>query len=248
MIRNYLKTAFRIMLRQQAYSAINIAGLSLGIAASLLIMLYVADELSYDKFQKDGERTHRVGFLGKLQGNEFEMATSPAPVAEALVNEIPEVETAVRFGVWRNQPVAYEDKALAEEYFLVADSNFFEFFSFPLVSGNAKTVLQGANKVVITESTAKRYFGNENPIGKMLLRGSDKTAIEVTGIAKDAPTNSHIQFDMILSGESWEYMRTNNEWTSNSFFTYFKVHPGSDLQKIKKQIDVLTEKNMGAEL
>src|SRR4051812_4057051 len=112
MIRNYLKTAWRIMLRQKAYSAINIAGLSLGIAASLLIILYVADEISFDKFQKDGHRTHRVGFLGKLQGNEFEMATSPAPVAEAMVNEIPEVESAVRFGLWRAMPIAFENKAL----------------------------------------------------------------------------------------------------------------------------------------
>lgn len=222
------------MLRQKAYSAINIAGLSLGIAASLLIILYIADEISFDKFQKDGERTHRVGFLGKLQGSEFMMATSPAPVAEAMVNEIPEVETAVRFGSWRKMPIAYGDKALTEDYFLVADSNFFEFFSFPLISGNTKTALQGANKVVITESAAKRYFGDENPIGKILLRGSDKTATEVTAVAKDAPANSHIQFDMILSGESWEYLRTSTQWTSNSFYTYFKVHPGSDLQKIKK--------------
>jgi len=248
MIRNYLKTALRIMLRQKAYSAINIAGLSLGIAASLLIILYVSDEISFDKFQQDGERTHRVGFMGNLQGNEFEMATSPAPVAEAMVNEIPEVESAVRFGIWRHMPVAYEDKALTEEYFLVADSNFFEFFSFPIVKGDAKTALQGVNKIVITESAAKRYFGEENPIGKLILKGSEKTALEVTAVAKDAPANSHIQFGIILSGESWGYMRTNNEWTSNSFYTYFKVHPGSDLKKIKKQLDVLSEKNMGPEL
>lgn len=236
------------MLRQKAYSAINITGLSLGIAASLLIILYVADEMSFDKFQKDGERTHRVGFLGKLQGNEFVMATSPAPVAEALTNEVPEVESAVRFGIWRHMPVAYEDKVLTEEYFLVADSNFFEFFSFPLVEGDARTALQGVNKIVITESAAKRYFGDENPIGKMILKGSEKTALEVTAIAKDAPPNSHIQFAMILSGESWEYLRKDHQWTSNNLYTYFKVHPGSDVQKIKKQIDVLVEKNMGAEL
>jgi putative ABC transport system permease protein len=248
MIRNYLKTAFRIMMRQQAYSAINIAGLSLGIAASLLIILYVADEISYDKFQQGGDRMYRIGFKGRLQGNEFEMATSPAPVAEAIGREIPEVEATIRFGLWRTMPIALADKTFTEEYFLVADSNFFQFFSFPLIAGDPKTALQGANKVVLTQSTAKRYFGEENPIGKIILRGSDKTATEVTGIAEDAPSSSHIQFDMILSGESWDYLRDNHQWTSNNLYTYFKVRPRSDLSKIKKSLDALSEKNMGQEL
>lgn len=248
MIRNYLKTALRIMMRQQAYSAINIAGLSLGIASSLLILFYVMDELSFDKFQADKERVHRVGFKGRLQGSDFMMATSPAPVAEAMSREIPEVESVLRFGIWRTMPVAYENKAFTEQYFLVADSNFFQFFSFPLVAGDPKTALQGSNKIVLSESAAKRYFGNENPIGKMILRGSEKTATEITGIAKDVPANSHIQFDMILSGESWGYLTKNHDWTSNNLYTYFKVKPNADITKVKKSLDVLSEKNMGQEL
>jgi putative ABC transport system permease protein len=248
MIRNYLKTALRIMLRQKAYSAINIAGLSLGIAASLLIILYVMDEVGFDKFQQDGDRMYRIGFKGRLQGNEFEMATSPAPVAEAIRKEIPEVESAVRFGLWRTTSMAFNDKVFTEEYFLVADSNFFQFFSFPLIAGDPKTALQGSNKIVLTQSAAKRYFGEENPIGKIIQRGSEKTATEVTGVVKDAPPNSHIQFDMILSGESWNYLQNDHQWTNNNLYTYFKAHKGSDLKKIKKTLDNLAEKNIGTEL
>lgn len=128
MIKNYLKTAFRIMLRQKSYSAINIGGLSMGIAASLLIVIYVVDELGYDKFHRDADRIHRLVFSGRLQGNEFNGATSPAPARHTLMNEIPEIESSTGFGLWRTMPMSYEDKAFTESHFLVADSNFFQFF------------------------------------------------------------------------------------------------------------------------
>jgi putative ABC transport system permease protein len=247
MIKNYLTTAFRIMLRQKSYSLINIIGLSLGITASLLIILYVVDELSYDKFHRDADRAYRLSFAGRLEGNDFNGATSPAPVAPAIQAEIPEIEEAVRFGLWRTMPISFEDKAFTEKYFLVADSNFFKFFSFPVIHGDPATALKGVDKVAITQSAATRYFGNENPIGKILLRGSEKKATEVTAVIADAPANSHIQFDMILSGQSWNYMKDGN-WTSNNLYTYFRIHPDADINKVKKQLDVMCEKNMGAEL
>ncbi|MBL0742054.1 ABC transporter permease [Chryseolinea lacunae] len=247
MLKNYLTTAFRIMLRQKAYSFINIVGLGLGIAASLLIILYVVDEISFDRFHKDYHRTYRLGFKGRLQGNDFDMAVSPAPVAEAMQSEIPEVESVVRFGLWRTMPMSFDDKSFTERYMLVADSNFFEFFSFPLVKGDPKTVLKGMNKLVVTESAAKRYFGDENPIGKILLRGSEKTACEITGVAKDAPGNSSIVFDVVLSSQSWQYMR-DTHWTSNNIYTYVKVNPQATVDPIKKKLDVMAEKNMGHEL
>jgi putative ABC transport system permease protein len=130
MIRNYLKTAMRIMLRQKGYSFINISGLSLGIAASLLIILYVVDELSYDRFHENATSIYRIGFKGRLQGNDFNMATSPAPVAEAMANEIPEVKSVVRFGLWRTSPFSFQDKNFTEQFVLVADSNLFSIFQF----------------------------------------------------------------------------------------------------------------------
>ena len=247
MIKNYLKTALRIMLRQKAYSAINIAGLSIGIAASLIIIIYIADELSFDKMHHDAKRIYRVGFAGRLQGNSVQTANSPAPVAEALQREVPQVAEVVRFGLWRTMPMSVGDKNFTENHVLVADSNFFKFFSFPIIKGNSETFLQGPNKVVITESVAKRYFGNEDPIGKIMMRGAERTAAEVVGIAKDPPHNSHIIFDVVLSGESWDFMHDTG-WTSNNLYTYFKIHAGTDVQSVKTQLDRMVETNMGAEL
>lgn len=239
--------ALRIMLRQKAYSFINIAGLSIGIAATLLILIYVADEWSYDRFHKDADRMYRLYFAGRLQGNELQVALSAAPTAEAMQREIPDVAEVVRFGLWRTMPISYGDKSFTEKHLLIADSNFFSFFTFPLLKGDTRTALIGPNKIVITESAAKRYFGDEDPIGKILLRGSDREASEVTGVVADPPSNSHIDFDMILSGESWDYMK-DTQWTSNNLYTYFKLQPQGSIDRVREQLKTLSEKNMGAEL
>lgn len=247
MIRNYFKTAFRIMLRQKGYSAINITGLSIGIAATMIIIIYIVDELSYDRMHPDVEQMYRVGFSGRLQGTSVETATSCAPLAEAMQKEMPQVAEIVRFGQWRTMPMGFGDKYFTERSMLVADSNFFTFFSFPVLKGNADSFLKGPNKLVITESAAKRYFGDEDPIGKIMMRGSERTACEVTGVVKDPPYNSHIPFDMVLSGESWNYMKST-QWTSNNLYTYFKIYPGADLSAIRHQLDGLVETRMGTEL
>ena len=246
MFKNYLKTALRIMFRQKAYSAINIIGLSLGMAATLLIILYVADELSYDRFHADADRIYRITFFGTMDDKDFKMAESAAPVGPAVAAEIPEVESVTRFGLWRATAVAFEDKTFTEEM-IVADSNFFEFFSFPLMAGNPNTALRGPHKVVITESAAKRYFGTENPVGKTLLSGDEQTANEVTGVVQDPPANSHIQFDLVLSGESWPYLR-DPQWTNNNIYTYFKIHPDASIAAIQTKLNAMAEKNMGREL
>lgn len=247
MIQNYIKTALRIMFRNKAYSAINIAGLSIGIAASLIIVIYIVDELSYDKMHRDAEQVYRVGFAGRIQGTSVEMATSAAPIAEAMQKEIPQIAEAVRFGLWRTMPMSVGEKNFTEKNVLVADSNFFQFFSFPVVKGNAELFLKGPNKLVITESAAKRYFGDEDPIGKLMLRGADRTASEVVGVVKDPPHNSHIAFDMVLSGESWDFMK-NDQWTSNNLYTYFRIHPGADADAVKGHLDRMVETNMGRDL
>ena len=235
------------MLRQKGYSFINVAGLSVGIAATLIIITYIIDETGYDKMHADAARMYRIACSGRLQGTAMEIATSPAPVAEAIQKGIPQIEETVRVGLWRTMPMGYGDKHFTEQNVAVADSNFFKFFSFPVVKGNPETFLKGTNKIVITESVAKKYFGSDDPIGKIMFRGSDKTACEVTGVVKDAPANSHIQFDIVLSGESWEYMH-NTQWTSNNLYTYFKVKDNADLNTVKDQLNKLAETNIGAEI
>jgi putative ABC transport system permease protein len=248
MISNYIKMAFRIMMHQKAYSTINIAGLSIGIATSLLILLYIADELSFDRFHKDADRIYRMAFAARMQGTDFNTVSTPVPLAEGLRAEVPGVESTVRFVVWRNMSMSLEEKRFTESNFLVADSNFFDFFSFPLLAGDARTALTGTNRVVLSASAAQRYFGNENPLGKIILMGSEKKALEVTAVAEDAPANSHLQFDMVLSGESWEFMQTNKNWTAVNLYTYFKVVPGADISRVKSQIDQLTVRHIGPEL
>lgn len=247
MIRNYLKTALRIMMRQKAYAAINVIGLSVGIAATLMILIYIADELGYDRMHTDASRMYRVIFNGRLQGNEINSALSPAVVAETMQKEIPEVSEVVRFGLWRTMPMSVGDKNFTEQNVLVADSNFFSFFSFPVVAGHTDDFLRGPNKIVITESAARRYFGNEDPIGKMMLRGAERTAAEIVGVVKDPPHNSHIQFDLILSGESWDYMKSL-QWTSTNLYTYFKVHPDANVDNVRKHLSRMVESYMGSEL
>ncbi len=146
------------MLRQKAYSTINISGLSLGIVVSLLIIIYVLDEVDYDRFHHEAASVYRVNMAGRMQGNDFKSAASPVPVAQAMVREIPEVQQAIRFGLWRTTPISYDDKRFTATRMLIADSTFFTFFSFPLISGDPNTVLRGTNKIVLTESAARRYF------------------------------------------------------------------------------------------
>jgi putative ABC transport system permease protein len=247
MLSNYLKVGVRNILRHKVYSAINIFGLATGMAAGLLISLYVVDEINYDKFIEGSERMYRIGSSGRFEGDVFQSAVSSAPVAEAMLREIPEVEEATRFWWLEPMPMRREDNSFIEKHLLVADSNFFQFFSFPLLSGDAETVLKGANKVVITQSTARRFFGSENAVGKILLRGLDRIATEVTGIAKDPPSNSHIKFDMILSGESVEAMKTD-QWSNTFLYSYIKANPTAKADAMQQKLNVMAEKNLEPEL
>lgn len=247
MLRNYLKIVFRNLRNNKIHSVINILGLSLGIAASVLIVVFVADELSYDKFHPQSENLYRVDFTGKLNGNEFNMAMTGAPVGPALPEEVPEVESALRVGLWESIPIQYEDLTFTEGDILVAESNFFDFFGFELLQGDPSTVLDGPNKIVITEDNARKYFGDEDPIGKVLLRGSDKTATEITGVIRNAPSNSHLTYDMVLSGDSWEYLK-NESWSSNNLYTYFRTYPEVDMSNVQASLDGFIEKYFGPEI
>lgn len=226
------------MLRQKAYSAINIFGLTLGITSSLLLILYIADELSYDRFHADADRMYRSTFYGTLQGNEFTTIQTGLPMAEAFMKDVPAVESTVRITKWNTVPVRYEANIFTETHFLLADSNFFDFFNgFNLLVGNPKDALKGPNKVVISERAAKKYFGytgpgDLTPIGKQIAIGSrGETKAEVTGIAADTPHNSHMQFDFILSMTSWDQLKYAI-WLNSSVVTYFKISPNAKIESV----------------
>jgi putative ABC transport system permease protein len=202
MWKNYLKIAWRNMKRNRIYSLINIIGLSLGMTASVLIFLFVFDELSYDQTIPNADRIYRVNVSGKLNGNEFISTSSAAPLGPAMKEEIAQVEDFVRMGVLRTYPLIEEEKAFTESIVMVADLNFLDFFGLELLSGNRQSALNGPNKIVLTKTVAEKYFGEEDPVGKTILGGAEKIQLEVTGVMADMPSNTHLDLDAVISGEN----------------------------------------------
>ncbi|MEQ9168424.1 MAG: ABC transporter permease [Fulvivirga sp.] len=248
MIRNYFKIAFRNLVKHKFYSAINIAGLAAGVACSLLIYLFVANEMNFDKFHEDGDRIYRIVRTGKFSDNEFRYPVAPAPLANALVNEIPEIETAVRFrfnGTWLVK-TPQMNESFKESQVIYTDSTFFDLFSFPLIEGNSKNVLNRPNTVAISRSIAEKYFKDVSPIGKSLLLDGEYN-YEVTGVFEDMPANSHLQFNILMSLASTPEAQ-NEQWLSNNFFTYFKTKEGVNKEALQKKIQLFYENKAEPEL
>jgi putative ABC transport system permease protein len=253
MIKNYLTIAWRILMRQKTYSAINIFGLTTGVTASLLILLYVADELSYDRFHPDADRIYRINFHGKLQNEDINTASVGLPMAEAIQNEVVGVAAVARVDKWGTCPVRYEERAFTERNFCLADSNFFSFFNYKLIAGNPQAALQGPGKIVISESAAVRYFdykgrGDLSPIGKSLVIGSEGAILaEVTGIAEDSPENTHLHFDFIMSLPTSGYA-DNPIWLNFEVYTYVKLLPDVDINSVQHTMDGFVAKYLSGEV
>jgi putative ABC transport system permease protein len=252
MIKNYLKVAVRNLFRQKFYTIINISGLSIGIAISLLIAFYVYDELSYDKFHTDADRIHQIYLKAMLQGKPIEGANTCAPIAAASKEELTGVEDAIRINLWRDIVFRNEDKIFTEKKLLLADSNFFSFFSFELLEGNPDKILNKPDQIILTEKSALKYFGyevgsGESPIGKSLTMGTNRTNCEVVGIVKSAPSNSHFSFDMILSMVSWDFSR-RTQWTSNNLYTYLKLDKDANPETVSASLLALSDKYVGPEI
>lgn len=251
MVKNYLKIALRFMSRQRGFSIINIAGLTIGITCSLLIILYIHDELAYDKFHPDADRIHRLGVKGVLEGKNFTSAQTGILVAQGISEDIPEIESSLRMASWKTFPVRYEEKAFTEPRLLLTDPNFFRFFNFKLIEGHPDSVLLGEGKLVLTESAAKRYFGykgagDKTPLGKTLVLAQGYIA-QVAGIAEDPPLNSHFHFSLILSLSS--YTSTDpGDYMSGKVFTYFKLKPNKRIEDIYSKLNSILEYKIGAEL
>lgn len=246
MVKNYLTVAIRNILKHKFFSAINIVGLAIGLTACLLIGLYITDELSYDKFHRDVSTMYRVGLIGKIAGQEINTATTCSPMAGALVEEVPGVDAATRIRERKNMIFRFDEKSFMEDDVFMVDSNFFQFFSFPLIEGDPATVLMEPNTLVITEATAKKYFGDEPAVGKLMTVGDNKT-YKVTGICAEVPHNSHIRFDIVLEGSHDDFFR-RTEWSNNSLDTYYRKNPHASVTDIDKRLQEITAKNVGKEL
>jgi putative ABC transport system permease protein len=247
MLRNYFKTALRNLVNNWTYSLTNIVGLSIGLAASIFILVFVMHELSYDKFHEKSDRIYRIAVEGSMGNNGFVMAVTAPPMSQAMVDEFPMIEQSVRLRESGDWLVRYGDKKFNEDYLFFADSTFFEVFSFPLLRGDPKTALARPNTLVMTQSASRRYFGEDNPVGKTLRVGSDTTVYTVTGLMEDIPENAHFHFDMLGSLNSLRSSQ-NPFWLTHNFYTYIVLDPGADPQRLEDQLDVLVDKYVGPQV
>lgn len=247
MLKNYLKVAFRNILKKKYYSFLNLLGLSIGITAGILIIIYVQDELSYDEFHPNAKQKYVVGLNGKIGNQEVVGIFTPPVLSGTIMDEISGVIRTTRTNSLGSMVFRYENRAFTEQRAFWADSNFYDYFGYELIRGDAETVLEGPHKAVITQSVSRKYFGNQDPIGKTLIVGNDKTAYEVTGVNADPPHNSHFQFDILLSFSSTEYSR-DTQWTANSLNTYIELAPGAEAERVEADLNKLIEKYVGPEL
>ncbi len=248
MFSNYIKVAIRNLLRQKAFSFINIFGLALGISCTALIGMWVNDEVSYDRFHDEYERIYRV--TATLPEMKVHAAVTSAPIAFAVKSEIPEIEESVRTTGPGSDLVQVGDLKFEEKGHIYADSNFFRVFTFPFIKGDREKALLNPEGIVITEEMAMKYFGTTDVLEKTIRKGN-KDDFTVTGVIADIPTNSHIQFDFL---QPMRYLaRTsndlkNNVWDNFNYYTYLKLHEKADRSKpaieaIEKKMQDIYKKN-----
>lgn len=239
MLKNYLLIAFRTIIHYKVFTAINILGLSIGLACSILIYLWVKDELSFDRYHENAENIYRVYEKQYYSGGEtFLVFATPEPLSKALKQDIPEIVNSTRLNLfWEKLLVRYEDKVFNETRGYAADPEALEMFTYPFIYGNPETALTEPHSIVMTRSMAEKYFGDENPVGKS-VNINNKFELTVTGVMEDVPLNSHVRWEFLVPFkfmlEVWNY--PPDKWSSNSFRTYIQVRPGVTKDEVEKKI------------
>jgi putative ABC transport system permease protein len=247
MFNNLIKYSLRSFKRQRSYILINILGLSIGIACSLLITLFVLNEASYDKYNVKKDRIYRAILEGKIGGQELTIATSSAIMGPTMLREFPEVEDFLRMAGKSPTIIEYNDQTFTEEHLVEADSSFFNFFSIPVIKGDPKNLLNAPRKAVLSESTAKKIFGNENPIDKAIKIGNDSARFIISGVMSDIPGNTHFEAN-ILTSFMTNPRSTATIWLSNSFSTYLLLKPNTSYVSVDEKIPEMIIKYVGPEV
>ena len=250
MLKNYFTISIRNIRKRKFFASINILGMTAGITACLLIALYVIDEFSYDRFHANADRIYQVGLHNKFSERDMRTTSTCPPLADAMMSEIPEVESTLRFHRWGKPVFRYGDKAFTEDKVVFTESNFFDFFSFRLISGNAKTALKDPNSVVLTEKTARKYFGDENPLEKLILMGEGEYQVpyKVTGVAADCPNNSHFSFNVLISAAGPDNYFKVNAWLNSGVFTYFLLRKNTSVADVEKKFESIVTKYVAPEV
>lgn len=239
MFVHYLKTALRNLLRQKSYSIINIGGLAIGMSVCILILSYVFFELSYDKFHEKSDQIYRVGLDATVGGNTMNLAVTSAPMGEALRQDFPEVIANTRLSISESQELSIGERKFIQKDILYTDSSFLDVFSFKLIQGSRNEVLLHPKSIVLTESCAKKFFGDNDAIGE-IIRINDRTSFKVTGIMEDVPPNSQLQFELLVSMDIRDpkssFYRQNN-WGNISMYSYVLLEKNTDYLKLEEKFD-----------
>ncbi|MHC1774580.1 MAG: FtsX-like permease family protein [Lentimicrobium sp.] len=247
MYKDLFRHSLRALVRQKSYVFINILGLATGIACSLIIALFIIHELSYDTYHEKKDRIYRLILNGKISGQEVKVVSTASPIGPTMKAELPEVEDFLRINGWGETIVKYEEAFFTEDYFMEADSSFFDFFSIPLIRGNKKTALNAPHTLVISETTAAKIFGSADPINKMLRVGTDSTRYRITGVFRDIPETTHFEANMI--GSFMTNPRANDkEWLSNSFSTYVLLNHKARPESVNSKMDGMIVKYVGPQI
>jgi len=260
MLINNLKIALRYLLKNRTFSAINLFGLTLGFACFLLLSLYIQDELSFDGFHRDADRIYRVLQHERQEdGSQRDLALVNAQIGPESMKQFPEVADVLRFTGFGRITMGNDPPNRQYVTLSTPDPNLFTFFDFPIVEGDPATMLSSPDAIVITESTAKKYFGSEPALGKRiwsnLVRRTSRQLVEFTvaGVVKDSPANSHLQFEVMFSESTfpavfpWYKDFVATDWTSNSYVTYIKLKPGADAEAFEEKMTALAKSHAPAD-
>jgi len=244
MFHHLLKYSFSSLKKQKSFVFINVIGLAVGIVCAIIIALFIRFELSYDQYHDKKDRIYRVILNGKLGGQEVTVTSTASVIAPTMLNEFPEVESFLRLNVRAETFLKYEDKYFTENAFMEADSTFFDYFSIRLLKGNPMTALAEQYYVVLSESTAKKIFGDEDPINKLIQIGNDETHYKVSGVMEDIPENTHFRVN-VLGSFMTNSRSTENSWLSNSFDTYVMLKPNMLPERVNERFAPMIKKYIG---
>jgi putative ABC transport system permease protein len=232
MLKNLIKTAVRHIVKHFGYSVLNILGLTLGITSALFLIIYVSDEVSYDRYHEKADRIYRVSTTIKEPDDQFTWIFAQIPFGPQVVHDYPEVQSSVRFINMPRALYKFEDKEFNEENFYYVDSTLFDIFTYKVIKGEVKSALLAPKKIILTEKIANKYFGKSDPIGKTLTTGTD--TYEVTGVIQDVPTNSHFRFDAVASRNNLP--KQIGSWGLFGVFTYLLFPENFDVKAFETKM------------
>ena len=242
MLKNFFRVAFRNILKHKGFTFINVTGLAVGLTAALLIILWVQDELSYDRFNTDGANIYRVEEDQFYSGERYHVTVTPHPSGPVWKEKIPEIVEQTRINRLSRILFRKDEKVFYESSVAGVDSGFFKMFTLPLLLGNPETVLEAPNSVVLTESMAKKYFGNEDPLGQSITM-ENRMQFNVTGVLKDIPRNSSFRYDAFIPYSFLQSIgAVGTSWGNNSIYTFVQIEKGSDIEDVNTKLtDVVKE-------